>query len=52
MEPESTIDFKEAIKESDVLKKIFTNDEIDDLFYEGYYLRNTDYIYKRVGLLK
>lgn len=50
MKEGSKEDFKRGIEKSKILKKVFTAEEIQALFDESYYLRNTDYLYKRVGI--
>lgn len=50
MKEGSKEDFKRGIEKSKILKKVFTAEEIQALFDESYYLRHTDYLYKRVGI--
>ncbi len=41
-------DFKETLKEDQELTRVLSEEELDRLFDIKYYLRNIDYIYKRV----
>lgn len=50
MKQGSKEDFKRGIEKSKILRKVFTAEDIQALFDESYYLRNTDYLYKRVGI--
>lgn len=51
MRSDSHDNFEAGVKKSPILSKLFSSEEIHALFDESYYLRNTEYIYKRVGLV-
>lgn len=44
--------YKDLLKENAKVKSYLTDDEIDSCFTLDYYMKNVDYIYKRVGLKK
>lgn len=44
--------FKKCLKSNYFIRKYISEEDIDKLFDEQYFLRNVDYIYKRVGLIK
>lgn len=44
-------DFKAQVKKSPAILKNLSEKEIDSLFTYDYYLKNIDYIYKKVGLI-
>lgn len=44
------LDFKDVILNNEIINKYFLKEEIVSLFDYRYYLKNIDYIYKRVGI--
>lgn len=44
--------YQDLLKEDAKVSSLLTNDEIDSCFTLDYYMKNVDYIYKRVGLLE
>ncbi|MBO8426995.1 MAG: adenylosuccinate lyase, partial [Firmicutes bacterium] len=47
----NNVDFRENLAKSQYFSKILTNKDLDIIFDESFFLKNTDYIYKRVGLI-
>ncbi len=43
-------DYKEILKQDKKVSSLLTEKEIDDCFTLDYYMKNVDYIYKRVGI--
>ena len=44
--------YQDLLKQDPTVTKYLTNEEIDSCFTLEYYMKNVDYIYKRVGLLE
>ena len=44
--------YQDLLKEDAKVSSLLTNDEIDSCFTLDYYMKNVDYIYKRVGILE
>ena len=44
------LNFKDALNNDNFINKYINKQVLDKLFDESYFLRNVDYIYKRVGL--
>ena len=45
------LNFKDALNNDNFINKYINKQVLDKLFDESYFLRNVDYIYKRVGLI-
>ena len=44
------LDFKDLVKNNEVISSLIEEKELNSLFDYEYYLKNVDTIYKRVGL--
>ena len=42
--------FKDEVMKVDKVMKVLSKEDVDSVFEFGYYLRNVDKIYKRVGI--
>lgn len=49
---ETKTSYQELLKLDETVKSVLTDAEIDECFTLEYYMKNVDYIYKRVGLLE
>ena len=47
----NNLDFYDVINENEIINKYFNKEEIKSLFDYKFYLKNIDYIYKRVGII-
>ncbi len=48
----NNLDFQELLKENKEILSYLTKEEIDSCFTLEYYMKNVEYIYKKVGLIK
>ncbi len=47
---ETKRDFRELIQSDEEIEEFFTREELDDIFSYDRYIRNVDFIYKRIGI--
>ncbi len=47
---EEKTNYQDLLKEDQKVSSLLTNEEIDDCFTLDYYMKNVDFIYKRVGI--